>query len=176
MISLRENIDKVKFTDPITARVLVVAGENCQIARQRGGVAREINNLLRSDLDQDAPARARPRPFAAGRARLGQAARAIAREKPPRWYAANSAKRRRSPEDWLSRSRAAASFDSTAISRSKRFASGTLKSPTPANKSSASFPRASPITVRTSSSRTKAIHLKEREMADAIVVRRRRDT
>jgi hypothetical protein len=52
MISLREDIDKVKFTDLITAGILGVAGKNSQITRECGRVAREINNLLRSDLDQ----------------------------------------------------------------------------------------------------------------------------
>src|SRR5690242_5246104 len=58
MISLRENIDKVKFTDLITARIPGVKGKNCQIASERGRVAGEIDYFLRRDFDQ---ARERPR-------------------------------------------------------------------------------------------------------------------
>jgi hypothetical protein len=64
MISLRENIYKVNFTDPISAWILRVARENGQVTRKRGRVAGKIDDFLRSYLDQ---ARERPRGHARSR-------------------------------------------------------------------------------------------------------------
>ena len=66
-------------------------------------------------------------------------------------------------------------LDSTPMTRSKRCASGTVNRPTPAKRSSASLPSASPSTRFDQLRKQKAIHLKKRKVAHAIVVRRRRD-
>jgi hypothetical protein len=52
MISLRENIYKVKFTDLIITRIVCIANENDQVAGQRGRITGQVDNLLRGNLDQ----------------------------------------------------------------------------------------------------------------------------